>query len=210
LFGFSLIASIQAWPFFDQMHIWWSSVPGLMIVMLLFNFLRIKFALGFKEIALSYLVFFMLLLIPLISQFSDGRKQLDSFGLNHVFGIARFEDNNIELAQFFSASVPERSAVLNLCPNADVFFVDLNYVQITRFPVYWANFANVPSVQQQLEFIDPQYIVTCRNAYYGPKETIYYQMLQNNIILSQNLDYKLFSSYTNSGFNWSIYKVKNP
>jgi len=210
LFGFSLIASIQAWPFFDQMHIWWSSVPGLIIVMLLFNFLRIKFALGFKEIALSYLVFFMLLLIPLISQFSDGRKQLDSFGLNHVFGIARFEDNNIELAQFFSASVPKRSAVLNLCPNADVFFVDLNYVQISRFPVYWANFANVPSVQQQLEFIDPQYIVTCRNAYYGPEETIYYQMLQNNIILSQNIDYKLLSSYTNSGFNWSVYKVKNP
>jgi hypothetical protein len=152
----------------------------------------------------------MLLLIPLIGQFSDGRKQLDSFGLNHVFGIARFEDNNIELSQFFSASVPERSAVLNLCPNADVFFVDLNYAQISRFPVYWANFANVPSVQQQLQFIDPQYIVTCRNAYYGPKETIYYQMLQNNIILSQNLDYKLFSSYTNSGFNWSVYKAKNP
>jgi hypothetical protein len=209
LFGFSLIASVQSWPFFDQMHIWWSSVPGLMIVMLLFNFLRIKFALRFKDIALSYLVLFILLLIPLISQFTDGRKQLESFRVNHVFGISKFEDDNIELAHYFSTSIPKRSAVLNLCPNADVFFVNLDYDQISRFPVYWANFANVPSIQQQLEFINPQYIVTCRNAYYGPKETIYYEMLQNKIILNQNLDYNFFSSYTNSGFKWSVYKVKN-
>jgi hypothetical protein len=210
LLGFSLIAAIQAWPFFDQMHIWWSSVPGLIIVILLLNFLRLKFTIRFKKIALSYLALFMLLLIPLISQFSDERKQLDSFGVSHVFGIAKYEDDNLKLAKFFSESIPERSSVLNLCPNADVFFIGLDYVQVSRFPVYWANFASVPSVQQQLEYIDPQYIVTCRNAYYGAEATIYYEKLQKNILLSQNLDYRFASSFTNSGFNWSVYKVKNP
>ena len=43
LIGFSVIAAFQSWPFFDQMHIWWGSVPGVIIIVVTLNKIRIRF-----------------------------------------------------------------------------------------------------------------------------------------------------------------------
>jgi len=205
LMGFSVIAAFQSWPFFDQMHIWWGSVPGVIVVVVTLNKIRIRFNFKFEKIVILPIATILLLLIPLSTQLFEERKELRSFGLSNIYGLSRYEVANRNLKEFFRLHIPNESSVLNLCPNPDVYFVDSEYYQVNRFPVYWSTFSRIDSIQNQFEFLDPRFIVTCVNAYYDQNQTDKYLILQEEIIKKQNVKYELKSIHERDGFYWKIY-----
>lgn len=205
LFGFSAIAAFQSWPFFDQMHIWWASVPGIILVLIILDKVRIKVNLKFNHISVLSMITLFFLFIPLTAQLLDDRKELRSRGLSNVYGLSKYEDKNIQLKEFFTSHIPNGSSVLNLCPNPDVFFVDSHYSQANRFPVYWSTFSRIKSVQAQFEYLNPKFIVTCKNEYYNQNQTYKYLTLQKKIIEKQNTKYRLKSILVIGNFHWNIF-----
>jgi hypothetical protein len=204
----SIVASFQAWPFFDQMHIWWGSVPGVLLIVHLISKVGTKFNFSQSVANLIGFVILIVMLVPLFAQFAEDRKQLVSFRQNHVYGLTSYEDENVKLAKFFESSMPRGSKVLNLCPNADPFFVDLDYVQVSRFPVYWMTFSRFPEVQSEFFDNDPEFIVTCKNEYYSAEATLAYRKLQKEVVRKHKSNYEILSQYSRSVFEWEIYVRK--
>jgi len=206
LCAISAIGAFQAWPFFDQMHIWWGSVPGAILIVQVASKLGKK--LGFRQTKTGITAFAVLLImsLPLAAQFTEPRKELLSFKQNYVYGKSIYEEQNIELTKYFQISMPKGSSVLNLCPNADPFFVDLKYIQVTRFPVYWMSFSKFSNVQNAFVENDPDFIVTCKNLYYSADATINYRIMQKNIIKKHKSGFQLISQYSRNDFNWEIYR----
>jgi len=206
LTSMSMVAAFQAWPFFDQMHIWWGSVPGVVLIIQVVSKLGDKFNSQKSFASLTAIIVLLTMSLPLAAQFAQGRKELRSFKQNHIYGISIYEKQNIELTQYFRASMPEGSKILNLCPNADPFFVDLKYVQVTRFPVYWMSFSHFSNVQRLFIDNSPEFIVTCKNLYYSADATINYRRMQKTIISQHESSYKLISHYSRNDFDWEVYR----
>jgi hypothetical protein len=205
LFGFSAIAAFQSWPFFDQMHIWWASVPGIILIVTVLDKIRIKVNLKFNHIIVLSIIIMSCLFVPLTAQLLDDRKELRSTGLSNVYVLSKYEDQNMHLKRFFTIHIPNGSSVLNLCPNPDVFFVDSLYYQANRFPVYWSTFSRINSIQSQFEYLNPKFIVTCKNGYYNQNQTYKYLSLQEEIIKKQNIKYRLKSIHVSGDFYWKIF-----
>ncbi len=206
LCAMSAIGAFQAWPFFDQMHIWWGSVPGVILIVQVAS--KLGENLGIRQTVAGITAFAVLLVmsLPLAAQFMEPRKELVSFNQNNVYGKSIYEEQNIELTKYFQTSMPKGSRVLNLCPNADPFFVDLKYIQVTRFPVYWLSFSKFSNVQNAFVKNDPDFIVTCKNLYYSADATINYRIMQKNIIETHKSDFQLISQYSRNDFDWEIYR----
>jgi hypothetical protein len=206
LCAISAIGAFQAWPFFDQMHIWWGSVPGVILIVQVTSQLGEK--LGFRQTVTGVTAFAVLLVmsLPLAAQFMEPRKELVSFKQNNVYGISIYEDQNIKLAKYFQTYMPGGSRVLNLCPNADPFFVDLKYIQVSRFPVYWMSFSKFSNIQNAFIENDPDFIVTCKNLYYPADATVNYRIMQKDIISKHKSAFQLISQYSRNDFNWEIYR----
>lgn len=205
LYGFSAIAAFQSWPFFDQMHIWWASVPGIILILIVLDKVRIKVNLKFNHISVLSIIAMLFLFVPLTAQLLDDRKELKSSGLSSVYGLSIYEDQNMSLKEFFTSNIPNGSSVLNLCPNPDVYFVDSQYRQANRFPVYWSTFSRINSIRSQFEYLNPKFIVTCKNGYYNQNQTYKYLSLQEEIIKNQNIGYKLKSTHVRDDFYWKVY-----
>jgi hypothetical protein len=205
LLSMSLVAAFQAWPFFDQMHIWWSSVPGVILIIQVAYKLYKKFNFHESVATITAIVILLVMLIPLGAQFSVERKELLSFKQDNVYGISIYEEQNLELTKYFQASMPRGSKVLNLCPNADPFFVDLSYIQVSRFPVYWMSFSKFSNVQNNFVENDPDFIVTCKNLYYSADATAQYRDMQKNVISKHKSDFEIISQYSRNDFDWEIY-----
>lgn len=202
----SIVAAFQAWPFFDQMHIWWGSVPGVILIIHLVAKLGSKFNFGQSAASLTAMIVLVIMSIPLSAQLMENRQQLLSFKQKHVYGLSIYESQNIELSKFFESSMPRGSGVLNLCPNADPFFVDLDYVQLSRFPIYWMTFSRFSNVQKQFLQNDPAFIVTCKNEYYSADATVEYREMQKTIIEMQKSNYQLLAEYSRNNFDWEVYR----
>jgi hypothetical protein len=204
----SIIAAFQAWPFFDQMHIWWGSIPGVILIVHLISKVGNRFNLTIAFANMSALGILLIMLIPLLAQLSQDRKELLSYNQKHVYGFPIYENQNLELTKFFESSIPRGSEVLNLCPNAEPFFVDLAYVQVSRFPVYWMTFSRFPNVQKEFIENNPAYIVTCKNLYYPSDATVEYREMQKSVIEDHALGYQELAHYSRNDFDWEIYGQK--
>lgn len=204
----SIIAAFQAWPFFDQMHIWWGSIPGVILIVHLISKVGNRFSLTNSTGNVIAISIFLIMLLPLSMQLSQGRKELVSYKQKNVYGLSVYENQNMELTNFFKSYIPIGSEVLNLCPNADPFFVDLDYVQVSRFPVYWMTFSRFPNVQKEFIYNNPEYIVTCKNLYYPSDATVEYRKMQKSVIEGHALRYQELAQYSRNGFDWEIYGQK--
>jgi len=208
LTAMSTIGAFQAWPFFDQMHIWWGSVPGVILIIQVASKLGEKLSFHQTVASISAIVVLLIMSLPLAAQFSDVRKELVSFKQNSVYGISIYEEQNLELTKYFQTSMPRGSKVLNLCPNADPFFVDLNYTQVSRFPVYWMSFSKFANVQRIFIENHPDFIVTCKNLYYSADATVDYRIMQKTVISKHKSDFQIISQYSRNDFDWEIYGPK--
>lgn len=206
LYGICLCSSVQAWPFFDQMHIWWSFIPSVVIIADRVAKLSSNISKGMKFCALPFAIVVMSFLV--ISQFSISRIELKSINQNYVFVDANEEKNELGVQVMIEENIPRGSRVLNLCPNAYPFFKPGLYQSVSRFFVYWSNFESAPISYRDYSFTNVKYVLDCDTYLYQGDELMKYN-LRKARILESIPDLELIKSVKNGGFNWQILSVKN-
>jgi hypothetical protein len=210
-FVLGLATGTQVWPFFDQMHIWWSFSPLCIITSLIIEALvRKNGTYTLQRISVVLLTFGMTILaIPFSQQFMIERLEVKSFGLSQIYLGREYEVNNQKLRNFLRAQMPLGSSVLNLCPNADPFLPFGDFLQETRFPVYWSSFSNVSNVENTFLRSHPDFIVRCETYYYTGSALENYRTKQFRIIEKVMGKEKFFASLEIGSSRWEIYRVKN-
>lgn len=161
----SLASQIQIFPLFDQMHFWWGSVPGVVLVAL---FTLEKFGPLISGEGRQQTVFTVLLMVavvsnalPMSSQLSKARVQFPTEISSHLYVPESQAVTERKLQNFFEKEIPSGSKVLNLCENANVFFADRSYSSASRVFVFWVNMPNDSLIMRDINNSEPNVVVTC-------------------------------------------------
>ena len=163
----SIASQSQIFPLFDQMHFWWGSVPAVILVCLVTREKLIELSLlsnllPRKLFIISALPLCILLgLIPWMNQISQTRTSFDMNIARELYTEPELATQEKKLQQFFSSSIAPGDSVLNLCENANVFFVNNSFKPSSRIFVLWANIAKDNSMVQELIESRPNKVVTC-------------------------------------------------
>jgi hypothetical protein len=203
----SIAAQLQIFPLFDQMHSWWGSTPGVVILLLLF---KEKFEESSKstiwENKLIYITFIGTLLIfilPFTLKTLNLGKLTSSQYLGAVYLPANSEKDLADLQSMFEKNLISGTRVLNLCPDPDVFlkpnFVDSE----SRVFIFWPEFLKIDYLKESFADINPEAVVSCiseRSETFGLKNL---QELTNSgsrkVVLVDSIEGK-------SGHDWQIWK----
>jgi len=152
----SIASQSQIFPLFDQMHFWWGSVPAVILVCLVTREKLIELSLlsnllPRKLFIISALPLCILLgLIPWMNQISQTRTSFDMNIARELYTEPELATQEKKLQQFFSSSIAPGDSVLNLCENANVFFVNTSFKPSSRIFVLWANIANDNSMAEEM------------------------------------------------------------
>jgi hypothetical protein len=157
----SLAAQFQIWPFFDGMHFWWGSVPGVVVVVLIFkNILTFSWA----RVQMRILIAVGVLTMSLIPWGVQSQIQKNALVLNGTKAItinALDAKVNNQTSKFLQQNLRINSVVLNLCQNPDVFLTHLEIVSATRYFVFWPHMMHLNEIRDSFENSKPDTIVTC-------------------------------------------------
>lgn len=202
----SIAAQLQIFPLFDQMHSWWGSTPGVVILLLLF---KEKFEESSKstmwENKKTYITFIGTLLIfilPFTLKTLNLGKLTSSQYIGAVYLPTNFGKEIADLQSMFKKNLKEGTRVLNLCPDPDVFlkpnFVDSE----SRVFIFWPEFLKIDYLKDSFVNLNPEAVVSCfseRSEIFGIKNL---QDLINNesrkVILVDSI-------YSKSGHDWQIW-----
>ena len=197
LIVFSLIGFTQSYPLFDQMHVWWGSVPLILVIAR--NILRISFfsTPGFRSPLIITLCFFLILNTVLVLQ-SITREEIafKSLGVNNLRDRPNVVQTYEMVSSLIKENIPEGATVQNLCPDANVFLTENIYRSTSYLPVYWSNFALTPYMKESLKSQPGSFIMDCLGAVNSTPEL--FEISNKNLTLVAEL---------NDGFarNWQIY-----
>lgn len=181
LYIVSISAAIQAWPFFDQMHIWWSISPLLVVLSArVVGFNATKFKFSTKGI-LAATALVMVLLVS--SQFSTERVGLRSINQKLIYVDESSERLETDVQDFLHRNLPSGSEILNLCPNAYPFFRAGEYESTSRFFVYWSNFESAPLDYRDYSSSTVKNVLVCETYLYQGEELRIYRERQSAILL---------------------------
>ena len=160
----SVAALSQGFPLFDQMHIWWGSVPGIILVVRLLGERLDVFEVKKRTMEILVAVGTGLMLIaaivPWISQISEPREKFPNF-ISQVWVPEAQAQAERELSSFLFKTIPSGGSVLNLCGNANVFFTDKSRVSASRNFVVWQAQLDIPVYRAEIVRASPDYIVSC-------------------------------------------------
>lgn len=202
----SISSAAQAWPFFDQMHIWWSFAPIVIIAAESFSKL---FPVNSRYLNYLFYVFSISLMTFLVgSQFTGPRTSLNSINQTLVFAHPLDEKNEGKIQDFVQRNIPRGSRILNLCPNAYPFFVPGYFQSSSRFFVYWSNFESAPIDYKDYSSEEIQYVIVCQTYLYQGTELAKYVSRQN-AILDSLTDLEMTTSTQIGSFNLEIYAAEN-
>lgn len=206
----SLASQIQIFPLFDQMHFWWGSVPGVVLVVL---FTLEKFGPLINEESRQRTVLAVLIVVavlsnalPMISQLSEARVQFPTEISRQLYVPESQAVAERKLQNFFEKEIPSGSRILNLCENANVFFADRSYSSATRVFVFWVNMPNDSLIMREVNDSEPNVVVTCSmnrvSELQGESERVQQKVL-NNVLSTEksNVSYRADPNQV-----WTIWK----
>jgi hypothetical protein len=205
LYTVSLSAATQAWPFFDQMHIWWSINPLIVVFSA-----RVAACGGakchfpMKGILVSTTITMVLLLS---SQFFTKNVELKSIGQKYIYVNESSERADVLVQDFLHRNLPIGSEILNLCPNAYPFFRVGEYKSVSRFFVYWSNFESALLEYKDYSPLDVKNVLVCETYLYEGEALQIYQERQEKI-LREVLGLKLVEELSNGSFKWRFFTTE--
>jgi hypothetical protein len=207
LYLVSISAATQAWPFFDQMHIWWSISPLLAVFSARVAVLNVtKFNLPTKGILV---VTAMIMAILVSSQFATKRVELKSINQKLIYVDESSERSDADVQAFLHKNLPLGSKILNLCPNAYPFFRAGEYESNSRFFVYWSNFESAPLEYRDYSPLTVKNILVCETYLYEGEALQKYRERQK-AILSEVPGIKLIDELRTGSFRWQFFTTESP
>lgn len=205
LYTISICSAAQAWPFFDQMHIWWSFAPLVIVISEKLS------AVPFSQLRtlrpLGYFVTLALMSFLVLVQFTGNKTELTALDQNFIFVNQTDNLEEARIQSFIERNIPKKSRVLNLCPNAYPFFLPGKYVSDSRFFVYWSNFESAPIAFRDYEIQKIEYVFVCQTYLYQGQELIKYKSRQE-AILSGLINPKKLEIMRIGSFNFEIFSTK--
>ena len=210
----SVVAQLQVWPLFDQMHAWWSSTPAIILVVLLIctnsfsRTLKKHYRRGIGLIVICSA--FFVSAVTFYATINHIRVPLRVTGFSGIL-IAPNEGREIEGANnFLEQKILPQDSVLNLCTNANVFFNPSRVpVSASRFFVLWSPMLDFDKARKDILQSQPTKIVTCSfvtNPIFYPE----YRKNQDFVLRNFNVYQADASSYiTPGGIVWKVYSVRS-
>lgn len=202
LYTVSVCSAAQAWPFFDQMHIWWSFAPIVIIFAEKLSLLNLDRNMKLDVVYLSFIVVLMSFLV--LSQFSGSKMELKSINQNLIFVNSLDEKNEAQIQKFIFSNIPSGSRILNLCPNAYPFFIPGDYKSVSRFFVYWSNFESAPIDYKDYNPSEVKYVISCNTYLYQDDELRKYELRKRQILESMPRLNKI-NEFGEGAFKWEIF-----
>lgn len=197
----SFVGEIQVFPLFDQMHFWWGSVPAVILVVIVTKERLvdgvIPSVLINRVVSIFLVVTTVLSVIPLVSQFSKTFSRYPNEISRSLWVAPSAASEARELQEFFSFNIADGSSVLNLCANADVFFVAKKFSSSSRIFLLWPYITDIKEMRNSLENSNPDFVVTCSLSrivsLQNSSEDVQKQILEKSLINPQEIALLEFS-----------------
>ena len=204
----SLTSQIQIFSLFDQMHSWWGSTPGVVILLLLF---KDKYQLadksGYQEkhvAKISFISFLLLSLIPFSIQTWNLEKLSTTPFFRGVYVSQNTSRDISTLQNIFKKNINRGTKVLNLCPDPDVF---LNPYLARSEPgvfIFWSEFFSSKYLRETFQESQPQIIISC----FSPgNKAIDLKAFQENFNNDSRNAVLIYSTRNLLGHDWQIWKI---
>ncbi len=180
LIAFSIIGFTQSYPLFDQMHVWWGSVPLILVIARSVERISFSSASGVR-FHLKILLCFSLILNSVLVFQSLTRELVtfESSGLIHLRDQPNIVQRYDKVSLFINNNIPEGAMVQNLCPDANIFLTEKKFKNISYLSVYWTNFASTPYMKDALKSQPGSFILDCVGAVGSTPE--YFQLIDGNL-----------------------------
>lgn len=208
---FGLITQFQIYPLFDQMHSWWGSIPGVLIMAILISESIRTFQFSKKRIYhlknLAAALVLIICIAPWSVQIFQSRVSIGPSGMNLIWTSKIQAEEMNTLQEYFKKTIPAKSSVLNLCPESDVFFSSGLFSASARQFIFWPRFHDLKYMKKDFIDANPDYVVSCHSEIKADYridlakfEELYGKSFSKKALVSEreNLD----------GRNWQIWKVK--
>jgi len=206
----SLASQIQIFPLFDQMHSWWGSTPGVVVLLLIFKdrYEKSKNSIGQeKKLAQSMLlVTLVLTIIPFGLQTSNLGNLATNANLRGVL-LPQTSANEISTLQmFFERNISDGTRVLNLCPDPDILLKPKFVNTDSRVFIFWPEFFKIDYLKKTFQSSQPEAAVSC---FSENTDTVslrdYKKLIDNGSTRAILVD----SIGNLSGHDWQIWKFEN-
>ena len=211
----SIAAQSQIFPLFDQMHFWWGSIPAVILVCIVTREKLIESGIltnlvPRKLFIVAVLPLCILLgLSPWLNQISQTRTSFNINIAKKLYTEPELARQEEDLQKFFSTFISQGDRVLNLCENANVFFVNKSFKPASRIFVLWSNIASDDSMVQELIKSRPTKVVTCSmNRILNLQKKL--EITQEKIVNQAVKDPYISAQFTQGpNLAWTIYASKN-
>ena len=207
----SISAQSQVWPLFDQMHSWWGSVPGVIVVALTLVSLQTKQSseLSSKRMApFGLLVILSILIVqwvPQVMAITDGQIPRT---IGRIPLLSQANSANDDLQKFFDQNFTKGERVLNLCQNADVFYKQHFVISSSRLFVYWPQMTLVPNFIDEMKTSPADAILTCSLNELNPENQKSDEIQQSKIVSNLTNNSTAVIEANVGGKTWKI--SRNP
>lgn len=206
----SLVAQLQIWPLFDQMHAWWSATPCVILAAVLLKSLNPLATLSehsktINEYALLGIVS-VIAFVTFISTMSHTRVPLQINGFSGIL-ISEVEGTElVDVNEYLQSQIDPKDRVLNLCTNANVFFDPAMIPKSSsRSFVFWTPMFDLAHLRKDILDSSPTKVIACSfvtNPMFYPK----YREKQVEILKNFNLLDQVPNSFTSpNGVIWDVY-----
>jgi hypothetical protein len=208
LIALSLISLAQTFPLFDEMHTWWGSSPGFILVILILQEFRSRMrdVFTFRMIRLSLILLSITIASQTLSQaIVHSDKSHFASGLKGVYVDSVNLQSQLQISNFLERNLDPSGSVLNLCTNGNVFF-ESKYHSASRSIVFWSPIYANQNLRNQIIDSKPNQILTCTTTT-NPKFEADYLNAQMLAVKAVYTSAKLVAGMTDpKGGEWKIWR----
>jgi hypothetical protein len=162
----SAISEFQIYPLFDPMHSWWASIPTIILIAIVID--KFLMHLDFSPIPI-FRITAKLIPLALVSAtllpYSIALTSPSSPLLpDKIFGTRigpGYSLSEAKTQDFFHSFIDSSHSVLNLCPDANLFFTS-DFKSASRYFLYWTIMNDFEPAQRAISSSNPDRIVYCQ------------------------------------------------
>jgi hypothetical protein len=206
----SLVAQLQVWPLFDQMHAWWSATPCVILAAVLLKSLNPLDSLSERNKTIyEYALLGVVSLIASVTFISTMTHSRVPLQINGFSGILISEVEGAELAdvnEYLQSQIDPKDRVLNLCTNANVFFdPEMMPKSSSRSFVFWTPMFDLAHLRKDILESNPTKVIACS---FVTNPIFYPEYREKQVEILEN--FKLLDQEPNSftspnGVIWDVY-----
>lgn len=163
----------QAWPLFDQMHVWWGAALFPYLSEIVFASNKINFfAADQSDANASYLWYIFGSLIATAVFMGTATYLHEPYSSARGYGLAGIKigtkqaNDMDDLSSKVEKAIAGRQTILNLCENSDIFLIsNSNYRTASSYFVVWASMTNMSNFREKRWIKEPPTaIITCTSS----------------------------------------------